>query len=402
MRQLGANERITWSYQQLRPMQFAIVVSMIGKISLKELERALTKAQKRHPLLNVKIALDKLQSPWFVEDLVQIPIRTIQRENTEHWKREVQEELLAPFDHSKAPLIRVCFIQGNEAFELILICDHTIADGRSVLFLLRDILQYIGAPNQPVITLPLRESYEKLAHKTTYFEVPELEAEAKESKTLPKNSCPRIQVWVISVLQTKAIIDKCKDERTTVHGAICAAFMLATGFIKCLTPVDIRGMLPEIEDDFGYYFTAVTTSHSITPDLSIWDLARSVKSQLNEEIAPSRIFGNHPELDAFLSTSPSHIKVVEMLDLVNAHDILISNLGQLDMPEEYGKLKLTSVYGPSLMSHMAQDLIVGVVTFGGKMHFSLTYDEMYFSHLEIERLQQKTVQLLLCEDSLTG
>jgi Condensation domain len=411
-RQLGANEGITWSYQQLRPMHFIIVGIIHSEIHREELQRALEKAQRRHPLLNVKIALDESQNPWFRKDSAEIPIRMIEREDSEQWKREVEIELRKPFNSGKAPLIRVGLIQGNCTSEVILTCDHTISDGKSVLFLLKDILQYIGAPDQPVIPLPARQSYEKILAQdksggTIYSKL----LAPKTRSELPENSQPRLHAWSLSELQTTTIIDRCRNAETSVHTAICAAFLLSLSELqdankapKCLTPIDIRRMIG-VADDFGYYFTAVVTNHSITPNLSIWDLARSVSSQLDQKMAPSSIFASLPELEAFLSTSPSHAEVVSMLDLVNDHDILISNLGRVDIPEEYGELKLTGIYGPSLMSHMEKELVVGVMTFADRMTLCLTYDEIYFSHSEVDRLQEKAMDLLgvaSCQKSLTS
>jgi hypothetical protein len=83
-----------------------------------------------------------------------------------------------------------------------------------------------------------------------------------------------------------------------------------------------------------------------------------------------------------------------MMDAVNEHDFLISNLGKLDIPEEYGKLKLVAIYGPSLMSHVDRDLIVGVMTFRDRMSLTITYSESFFTKSEIRQLQEKAMELL--------
>ncbi len=57
-RQLGIEERLFWSYTQLRPVRFTLTANIIGSLHLEGLRQALAKVQHRHPLLNVKIALD--------------------------------------------------------------------------------------------------------------------------------------------------------------------------------------------------------------------------------------------------------------------------------------------------------------------------------------------------------
>jgi hypothetical protein len=47
------------------------------------------------------------------------------------------------------------------------------------------------------------------------------------------------------------------------------------------------------------------------------------------------------------------------------------------------------------MSHIDQDLVVGVTTLDDQMFFSLVYSEFNISHPQIERLQQKAMELIL-------
>jgi NRPS condensation-like uncharacterized protein len=413
-RQLGANERITWSYQQLRPMHFSVVGTIIGEILPSELKRALEKAQQKHLLLGVKVGLDEARNPWFTEGSAKIPVRVIKREDSKQWRKEIEEELSRPFNTGEAPLIRVSLIQGECICELILTCDHTIGDGKSVLFLLRDILQYIGTPDQPVIVLPPRQSYEKIlqgGESETAYPSEKL-SQMKIKPKFPENSRPNLYAWLLDESETKTIINRCKKEGITVHAGICAAFLLSIAesqptkkILKCLTPVNIRAALPGVEDDFGYYFTTVNTEHPLTPNLSIWDLSRSVKSQIDEAITPAKNFAHLPGLETFLSTSPDHEKAVNMIDLVNEHDIIVTNLGKLDIPEKYGQLELVAVYGPSLMTHIDQDLILGVMTFRGRMSLTLTFSGSCFAASQIQRLQEKAMDLLgvtSCQKSLTS
>ena len=390
-RKLGANERLTWSYQQIRPMPFVITANIIGAFQLGELQQALVKSQQRHPLLNMQIVLDKYEIPWFKKDSVQIPVRVVERLNAEQWQREVERELSDPFDWNQAPLVRVVLLQGENISDLIITCDHAIADGKSAVFLLRDILQAIGMLDQPLPALLPQESYEQMVSQCVEnypisFE-PSLSTIYVKPK-LPENSRPRLQAWSLSKSETLSIINRCKKARTSVHSTICAAFLLATAALstpintlKCLSPVDIRRFI-SIDDDFGYYFVAVTTNHDVTPDTSLWDLAYSVKVQLNQKTAPKEVFAHLPGLEAFMSASPRHEDVVAMMEAVNDNDILVSNLGQLTIPQHYGELQLTAVYGPALTGHIKQDLVVGVATLGDLMSLTLVYLESDISHSE--------------------
>lgn len=169
--------------------------------------------------------------------------------------------------------------------------------------------------------------------------------------------------------------------------------------LKCLTPINIRQFLtPPIQEDFGYYYIINTTAHPITPNLSLWDLAHAIKAQLNQKMSPDQIFAHLPEAQAFIATSPSADVVKETFQELYPYDVLVSNLGRLHIPTQYGHLQLEAVYGPSLMTHFSNDPpFVGVTTLGDQMFFNLVYSESNTSLTQIEHLQQEAMQLLYQE-----
>jgi NRPS condensation-like uncharacterized protein len=403
-RQLGANEHVIWSYAQIRPVHFTITANIIGRLHREELQLALVKVQQRHPLLNMRIVLDKSGIPWLKKESVEIPIRVVARHSKEQWQQEVEQELGNPFDSNQAPLIRIILLEGDDISDLIITCDHAIADGKSAVFLLKDILQAIGLPGQPLPALAEHHSYEKLVSeksiKETSFEP--LLSTTKTKPVLPEKSRPRLHAWSLSKTETIALIDKCKKKQVSVHGTICAAFLLAMSednssseTLKCLSPVDVRRFLPVIDEDFGFYFTMIVTANTVTSNLSLWELARQVKDQLNQKIAPEQVFAHFPEVEAFVSNLTGHEDAVKMIETVNENDILVTNLGRLTIPQQYGELQLAAVYGPSLMTHMDQDLVAGITTLNDQMFFSLVYSEFNISNSQIEELQQKAMELLL-------
>jgi NRPS condensation-like uncharacterized protein len=410
-RQLGSEERIFWSYEQVRPMHFTLAANIIGTLPVDRLHEALTLVQQRHPLLNVRIVLDQSGTPWFMRDSAKIPVRLVKRHSEQQWQQEVEHEIANPFDWDQAPLVRVVLLQGNDVSDLIITCEHIITDGMSSVFLLRDILQAVGLPDRPLSVLPEQPPYEQLVPQfepkvqALSFE-PSL-ATTKTKPTLAEKSRPRLHTWSLSAAETISLVHRCQQAQTTVHAAICAAFLLAIAHqrtqkndleesttLKCFSPINLRRFLPAIEEDFGFYFTAYVTTDTITPDLSLWELAHSIKAQLNQKMAPEQIFAHLPHSEAFLSTLPSTDEVVDMVETVNGYDVLVSNLGRLTIPQQYGELQLAAVYGPSGTTHIDCDRMVGVTTLGDQMFFSLVYSELEISPAQIKQLQQKVMQFL--------
>jgi NRPS condensation-like uncharacterized protein len=410
-RQLGTSERTIWLYDRVRPVHFTLTANIIGKVHLERLEQALAQVQQRHPLLNVKIALARAEIPWFIAETQIIPIRVVKRQSPQQWQQEVERELANPFDWNRAPLIRVVFIQGDDIWDLIVTCHHAIADGMSVVFLLRDILQALESPERSLPVLSPQPPYEQLvpqfAQKLPALSLEPSLATIETQPKLPANSRPRLQAWSLSTAETSEIVNACKQAQTSVHAAICAAFLLAiakqrsvqsnleeSNSLNCLSPINVRRFLPVIEEDFGHYLTYALTTDRIAPNLSIWELARSIKTQIDQKINSEQIFADLPNSEAFISTHPSPDDAVTAIETAYIKDITVSNLGRLKIPQQYGELQLAAVYSPSIFNHFDLDLVVGVMTLGDRIFFSLTYSESGFSVAQIEQFQQTAMQFI--------
>lgn len=410
-RQLGTSERTIWLYDRVRPVHFTQAANILGTVRLERLEQALAQVQQRHPLLNVKIALNRTAIPWFITETKIIPIRAVKRQSLQQWQQEVARELATPFDWNQAPLIRVVLIQSDEVSDLIVTCHHAIADGMSVVFLLRDILQALESPDRSLPVLSPQPPYEQLvpqfAQKLPALSFEPSLATIETQPTLPANSHPRLHAWSLSTAETREIVHACKQARTSVHAAICAAFLLAiakqrsvqidlaeSNLLKCLSPINVRRFLPVIEEDFGHYLTYALTTDQLTPNLSVWELARSIKTQLDQKINSAQIFADLPNAEAFISTHPSPDDAVTAIETAYIKDITVSNLGRLTIPQQYGELQLTAVYSPSIFNHFDRDLVVGMTTLGEQIFFSLTYSESGFSVGQIEQFQQTAMQFL--------
>lgn len=423
-RLLGTGEHSLWLYDQVAPLHFAVTARIVGEFSTDQLQQALAWVQQRHPLLRVSIIPDASEKPWFVEHSTSIPMRVVQRQGEQHWHNEVEKELSEPFDSTQAPLVRVTLVYSTTVSELILTCYHSIGDGLSVVYLLRDILQAVGIPDGEQQILPKRPCFEDLisdmavtsqdlssqqentsepqAINQEVDNEDELSSEISAQSNISPNRRPRILSSSLSSAETTSLIECCKQEQTTVHAAICAAFLLAIyddseqqSDFKCYSPVNIRRYLsPPIAEDFGYYFSFGLTSHTLTPDLTLWDLARTLKSQLDQQIAPDKIFERIPQMQALLSTNPSPSLMNQVLVEACSYDILVSNLGRLDIPQQFGDIQLQAVYGPTVTTYINSDRLVGVATLGDRMFFTFTYLEPDILPAEAVRILQAAMQQL--------
>lgn len=415
-RPLGAVEQIFWLRDRAHPLHFALTAQIKGHFIVRQLQQALNLIQQRHPLLRVRIALDEAEQPWFVEDSASIPLRVVQRQSEQHWQREVEQEIVTPFDWSKAPLMRIVLVHSSneeELSELIVMSNHSIADGISITYLIRDLLQEIAIPAAFGQSLPVPPSRENLV----LGKAPET---ISLLKPLPKfrrmsDSFPDVQParqnnrqWIssssLSPETTLLLISRCRQEQTSVHAAICAAFLLAIHHqnhseqpqnLHCSSPINLRPYLKSVnQEDVSLCIIARRTSHRLSADANLWDVARSVKHQLNQIIVPGKLFEKIFQEQEWASTNPSPESALQAFKDQLDYDIAVSNLKRLTIQQQFEELELQAIYGPVVRTGVENDRFVGVATLGEQLFLTLVCSENVMSRSESKTLHEEAIDLL--------
>jgi Condensation domain len=158
-RSLGALEHLFWLLDKNRPVHFAVTALISGETSPRDWRRALDRLQERHPIMSVCIDGEPGSVPSFRQaDLAPIPLRIVEDEPEPRWEVEAEEELAKPFNPSQAPLIRAVLIQGIRNAAFMLVAHHSIADGLSLAYAIRDSLDVLaGRALKPLPWLPSQD-----------------------------------------------------------------------------------------------------------------------------------------------------------------------------------------------------------------------------------------------------
>ncbi|HLP88296.1 MAG TPA: condensation domain-containing protein [Nostocaceae cyanobacterium] len=405
-RPLGANEKSIWLCDQVEPIHIALTAQIQGELSTEQLKRALMQVQQRHPLLRVRIALDETEQPWFVEEEANIPLRVLRRLSEQHWQREVETEISTPFNWNQAPLVRAVLLHSLEISELIVVYHHSIGDGVSGAYLVRDILQAIAVPSAILPPLPMPLSAEELMLGQADGAVPDCPVALQTSEFNPPEISSRSLLLAGSLTPetTSQLISRCRQEKTSVHAVICAAFLLAIvrqsgskqqQTLSCLTPIDLQRHFMSVSNaQFSVCATAARTSHALTPDTSVWTVAQLVKQQLNSAMETERVMAVIQQTQAWMSANPSLIQVWQGFIEQYCCDIGVTNLGRLAIPQQFGQLQLRGIYGPSVMALGGRSRVLGVATVGEQLCFTLVYPKSVLSPEAATQLQQDAMQLL--------
>lgn len=378
-RYLGAFEHLYWLYNQFYPIDFATVAKLQGQFSSEQLSTVLRQVQQHHPLLRVRIATDEIGQPKFVETDDEIPLRLVARTDDRHWQAELEVELARSLDWQVAPLLRVVLLQSGAESELIIICHHAIADGLSGVYLMRDILQGLAGKTFEWSDLSAALSLESALPGIALS--PEAAAKPKDYPPLQsRRSRPHIRTVLLSPEFTQQLIQRSRAEHTTVHGAISAAFLLAltqqdaksSDMMRCLHPFNVRSQLSlPMPDGVGLYIYMGMTTHSLQANSTFWDVARSVKSQLSQIDIAQQLVEERQLRQPTMANLTDATTFVEAAQAQYLCQLEVTNLGRIDIPQQYGNIRIEALHAPATTSGVARR-IVGVTTLGDRLALTIT------------------------------
>jgi len=412
-RLLGSLEHFLWLIDQTIPMNVVLCATIKGSLTVNQLKEALVWVQRKHPLLAVRIVIDEHQQPRFVSEGVSgIPVRSLTRQGENHWCQEVEAELFRPFPWSEGPLIRVILLHSPDISELIVTFDHCIGDGLSGAYLIRDILREVSDPGSDRQVLPELPSFEELIplsyiarSSDSVDKIARLEVKNRDSieKEILGDWQLRLLHWCLPSSETAALVSRCRQEQTSVHGAICASFLLSiadevksgnNAVLKCLSPLNIRNYLePPIGENFGAYYTGGLISYQLSNSPNFWEVARELKYQINHLMEDGKMFDKVPKFRAFLSTKPDPIATRQYVENLIGSDITVTNLGRLNIPHQYGVLQLQKLY-LTVTGIKNEPIIVGVATIGDNMFITFRYLESLISQASAQRIKKRAMQRL--------
>ncbi|MFX1536921.1 MAG: condensation domain-containing protein [Promethearchaeota archaeon] len=413
-----------------------MVVRIKGDVSSELLRSIIRSMPKRHPLLQVRVICDVDDNLWFTSEGVQeLQVQVIPRKSDDHWFQKFKEECKLPFQLDKGPLIRFFLLYSAHISELIIFCHHLICDGMSLAFLARDILIHLGDPSREIELLPTptvlnENNIPSNAHPSplkrklmTYFinrynkrwQSEKLYFDEEDYKNIYQayweNYTHHNLLGELSELETSKFVSRSRQEGVTVNTALITAFLKAKNEVQGVSrttpqtigqPVNIRKRLKNPPGEaFGLYVAGFELNIKYNPNKSFWEQARFIHKLIKNSLTDQSIFEHFFAVSAFdgtlfdvlpfLSYSkfiPPHFSRYKKLstlseessNVVNALikslgkqiNMIVTNLGQMDFPKNYGSLELDSlILLPG--GGVTCELTVGVVSAAGKLCYTIEH-----------------------------
>ncbi len=382
-RMLSAVESLMWGGGQ-RAINFALAARLHGDLAVELLRAALAKVRQKNPLAAGRVEVGDGVRWYTTEGVPEFSIRTVEGD----WATVVAGELTIPFPR-EGPLARFVLVKDGGYSTLVMVCHHCVADGLSAAYVLRDALHYLAHPADPAEPLPEIPS---LADLLPPFD-PDLLDFARMAMSKPGEpnvfdaaAGERLYVlpWSLDEMQTTALVARCRREGTTVHAALCVAFLTAfvrldTGgpTVRCVSsPVSLRNKLCQpVGEQYGMLIQGgVKTRLDCAPGREFWAKAREFKESMQRDIADPRFFALFHTAEQILTQMPYEQVIAAEGGLIVDYDLSITNLGRLDFPTDDSALRLEGLYGPAV-SGMPDEQVLGVATAAGRLTCTLVSRE---------------------------
>jgi len=311
-RQVGEQERIFHYLHTLGGLIAAGAIHIRGPLTPELLRQAFGWLQRQHPILRSHIRYEgyafrnvppfAYPIPYFdTRGTTEIPLRVVDDPNPEAWRDILQKETAKPINvKGKHPRIRFVLVRTGEKADLqhlVMTMDHAIADAQAGSMLSDDLFKYLANPEEmekrPPIQVGLPPSLEtgmpKKADSGTKPYQPAIR--------FPKTAVPNPVMASLSVERhiganvAESLRQALRTHRATMHGAVGAAFLVATrekfgmDEMTILSTVELRRMMkpPLPVTAFGCYIDILRTHHKLSDDF--WAMASDLSFKLISAIA---------------------------------------------------------------------------------------------------------------------
>ncbi|MFN3647964.1 MAG: phthiocerol/phthiodiolone dimycocerosyl transferase family protein [Armatimonadota bacterium] len=354
-RLLGPEEYAYWLFEQRGAFNTVLAARLRGEIDGAALATALSRLGDRHPVLRSRVVQEGRVRFAPAENL-EIPLRIVSRDGEDHWPALFQEELSTPVPLLTGPLWRAALLPGEGTSDLLLSFSHLAADGGASVMLLRDLLSLLSGASLP--PRPEPPAFEELVPPDAFGSpdgAEQLGAWWSRETTrrlagwsaeqlaahLPAVGPTRVHQQLLPPEVTSAIVTRCRAEGTTVHGAACAAGLLALAEgepdpTRCRHIVSLRERVePAFTDDPGLCVSQVTTTHAAGGGAPFWDLARQVRAELDSSLARGEPY------DALLQSVRAVYTNTPPQEEPAA--LSVSNLGRVDLPPAIGPVAVETI-----------------------------------------------------------
>jgi hypothetical protein len=392
------------------------VVGLEGPFSVDQFRAALSRVQRKHPVLRALIREEPDGLYYEADSAPEIPLRVIPRITENCRRRECGVELATAFAED-GPLLRAVWLRSERESDLLLTTSHRICDGMSVLTIVREVVRSLHTddeliPYEPITAQDIIGNYQPprpWKRKLAAGLANALLRLIPNSDRIHENHEHYLE-WTADPEILDGLKRRCKGEGVSVHAAFVVALDRALFAVfgkrklpKWIeNPVDIRrGPFAALKADKVFFAGGnfkVRTGQS--QEMDFWMRARAIHEQMRKDVEREirDIPGQFHFAEMLRPVTRRQVQwVVRLGDALRMNGswnrFALSNLGNVvigdgDAPFRIRDLRL---YMHSLTFRV---LCLVIYTFNGEMRFYCVSDEKCMSPGQMEKLRREFTALL--------
>lgn len=392
------------------PFNAVIPFRLRGVFSEEDIKYALSRLQEKHPWLRALIQYDEKNTPWFqVPELsVSIPIRLVNRKSEDDWQEESKKEWHSTFDFQTKPLIRFVWIKGEEVSDMLFVFHHCLCDGGSAMALLYEFLKVLDNPAaeiglekpilgiEDVVPAHILQSGKKQFKAKTIGRLAALAIKCipVNRKVIDRQTDYLIH-WKFDKKNSEQLISYCKSLGITVNtflgATVLAAFRKVRGaaaFNKVSCPVDIRRFAPQIKDDHIFAFGLMIVMSS-NQKMNFLDNLRLMQTEVERKTAKLNPYITMMVMESAHDALKNFTRLLKQGK--SSNDCMFSNLGRIQIPDQYRTFSLETVFSPSVIGPLGNTTTMVTSTFRGQMDFSFMGSEGYLPQAEALAIRDQII-----------
>ena len=244
----------------------------------------------------------------------------------------------------------------------------------------------------------------------------------------------QILTYELSPDETEELIQKSREHGVTVNSVLYSALLSAQLEIEgkeknylqnILLPINLRPYMdPPIGEIVGFYAGGEAFPHKVTLKKNFWRRTRDLHNNLQKHITMDAMLSNAKRLFSLPPTwiearsilflgnklPESNPKYDQLLEVVKKSSLLqrivksnlgeefqiglaLTNLGKMDIPQQYGELELESIFFiPPL--NLLSEKVIGILTVGGKLRIVISYLEKYLKSEIAQSLLNRALEII--------